>query len=252
MRSRIHTWGWETLDFLFPPRCAGCDKWGERYCESCQEQTKIIGSSICQVCGEPHTGTSSHVCQRCQITELFYINLRSWAYFEGPLQKAIHKLKYKRDLGLGEKLALPLVNLLKVNNWDIDLITAVPLDASRKRDRGFNQSLCLARPLAWKTGLPVVASIIKRIRKTRSQVGLSLEERRINVTGAFLAEKKLVKGKSILIIDDVVTTGSTINSCAEALMKAEASKVYGLTLARSTRLRDALVLKLEKGGIYDN
>ncbi len=82
----------------------------------------------------------------------------------------------------------------------------------------------------------MVASIIKRIRKTRSQVGLSPEERKINVTGVFLAEQKLVKGKSILIIDDVVTTGSTINSCAEALMKAEASQVYGLTLARSARL----------------
>jgi len=236
MRSRIHTWGWDTLDFLFPPRCAGCNKWGERYCASCQEQTKIISSSICQVCGEPHPGTIDIVCQRCQTTELFYTNLRSWAYFEGPLQKAIHKLKYKRDLGLGEKLALPLVNLMLASNWDVDLITAVPLDEARQRDRGYNQSLCLARPLAWETKLPIAASIIKRIKKTKSQVGLSLEERKVNVTGAFWAEQKLVNGKTILIIDDVVTTGSTINSCAEALMKAEASKVYGLTLARSTRL----------------
>ena len=236
MRSRIHTWGWDTLDFLFPPRCAGCDKWGERYCASCQEQTKLISSSICQVCGEPYHGPFRFVCQRCQTSDLFYTSLRSWAYFEGPLQRAIHKLKYKRDLGLGEKLAQPLVNLLLANNWDIDLVTAVPLDTLRQRDRGYNQSLCLARPLAWETGLPIDASIIKRIRKTRSQVGLSLEERKINVTGAFWAEKKLVNGKTILIVDDVLTTGSTINSCADALMRAEASRVYGLTLARSTRL----------------
>ena len=236
MRSRIHTLGWGTLDFLFPPRCAGCDEWGERYCESCQEQTKLIGSSICQVCGEPYPGSLRLVCQRCQSTELFYASLRSWAYFEGPLQRAIHKLKYKRDLGLGEKLAQPLAELLHANHWDIDLVTAVPLDAPRQRDRGYNQSLYLARPLAWDTGLPIAASVIKKIKKTKSQVGLSVEERKINVTGAFWAERNLVGGKSILIIDDVVTTGSTINSCAEALMRAEASRVYGLTLARSRRL----------------
>ncbi len=236
MRSRIHTLGWDTLDFLFPPRCAGCDKWGERYCASCQEQTKLISSSICQVCGEPYPGSSRLVCQRCQSAELFYTSLRSWAYFEGPIQRAIHKLKYKKDLGLGEKLAQPLVNLMLANHWKIDLITAVPLDTARQRERGYNQSLCLARPLAWKTGLPIVTSIIKRIKKTKSQVGLSLEDRKINVAGAFKAEQKLVYGKSILIIDDVVTTGSTINSCAEALMKADALRVYGLTLARSTRL----------------
>jgi ComF family protein len=139
-------------------------------------------------------------------------------------------------LGLGEKLAQPLVNLMFTNHWKIDLITAVPLDTARQRERGYNQSLCLARPLAWETGLPIVTSIIKRIKKTKSQVGLSLVDRKINVAGAFKAERKLVYGKSILIIDDVVTTGSTINSCAEALMKADALRVYGLTLARSTRL----------------
>jgi ComF family protein len=139
-------------------------------------------------------------------------------------------------LGLGEKLAQPLVNLMLAAKWDVDLITAVPLDKARQRDRGYNQSLYLARPLAWETKLPIDASIIKRIKKTKSQVGLSLEERKVNVTGAFWAEQKFVNGKTILIIDDVVTTGSTINSCAEALMKAEASRVYGLTLARSTRL----------------
>jgi len=235
MRSRIHTWGWDTLDFLFPPRCAGCDEWGERYCASCQEKTKIISSSICQICGEPYHGRYRIVCQRCQTAELFYSSLRAWAYFEGPIQRAIHKLKYKKDLGLGEKLAQPLADLLLATKWDIDLVTAVPLDSARQRDRGYNQSLCLARPLAWKIGLPIVASIIKRIKKTRSQVGLSLEERKINVTGAFWAEQKHVVGKSILIIDDVVTTGSTINSCAEALIKANASRVYGLTLARAMR-----------------
>jgi len=167
---------------------------------------------------------------------IFYSELRSWALFDGPLQKAIHKLKYKRDLGLGKKFARPLLELLRENKWKIDLVTAVPLDNNRLRERGFNQSLYLARPLALEAKLPIIPSAIERIRITNSQVGLSLEERRLNVSDAFFADRKLVGGKSILIIDDVVTTGSTINSCAEAFMKSGSAKVYGLTLARSILL----------------
>jgi ComF family protein len=227
---------WEYVDVLFPPRCAGCEKWGERYCTSCQDQTKLIRSSICQVCGEPQLGTFNTVCRRCTTAEIFYTELRSWALFDGPLQKAIHKLKYKRDLGLGEKFARPLFDLLRENHWKIDLVTAVPLDNTRRKERGFNQSLYLARPLALEAKLPIMPSAIERIKITKSQVGLSLEERRVNVADAFFADRRLVGGKSILIIDDVVTTGSTINSCAEAFMKSGSTKVYGLTLARSIHL----------------
>lgn len=243
MLSRIYTQVWEYVDVLFPPRCAGCEKWGERYCTSCQAQTKLIRSSICQVCGEPQLGTLNTVCRRCRTSKIFYSELRSWALFDGPLQKAIHKLKYKRDLGLGEKFARPLFELLRKNHWKIDLVTAVPLDNTRQRERGFNQSLYLARPLALEAKLPIIPAAIKRIKITKSQVGLSLEERRVNVADAFLADRRLVDGKSILIIDDVVTTGSTINSCAEAFLKSGSAKVYSLTLARSIRLGAALMLK---------
>ena len=236
MLSRIYTQVWEYVDVLFPPRCAGCEKWGDRYCASCQAQTKLIRSSICHVCGEPQLGTLNTVCRRCRTSKIFYSELRSWALFDGPLQKAIHKLKYKRDLGLGEKFARPLFDLLRENHWKIDLVTAVPLDNTRRKERGFNQSLYLARPLALEAKLPIMPSAIERIKITKSQVGLSLEERKVNVADAFFADRRLVGGKSILIIDDVVTTGSTINSCAEAFMKSGSTKVYGLTLARSIHL----------------
>ena len=236
MQSRLYTQVWKYVDVLFPPRCAGCEKWGERFCATCQDQTKFIRSSICQICGEPQSGASRTVCRRCRISEIFYSELRSWALFEGPLQKAIHQLKYKRDLGLGEKLARPLCDLLRKNQWNVDLVTAVPLDNVKQRERGFNQSLYLARPLAFEANLPIIPAAIKRVKITKSQVGLSAEERRINVADAFLADRRLVGGKSILIIDDVVTTGSTINSCAAALVKSDSAKVYCLTLARSIHL----------------
>ncbi len=130
MKSRLHTLGWKTLDLIFPPRCAGCEQWGERYCASCQEQTKLISSPICQICGEPVSGGESATCRRCRASKIFYTAIRSWAYFEGPLQKAIHKLKYKKDLGLSEILAQPLIQLLAEQKWKIDLIIAMVPDDS--------------------------------------------------------------------------------------------------------------------------
>jgi len=224
------------LDLIFPPRCAGCDQWGERYCASCQEQTKFISSPICQICGEPISGGERTTCRRCRTSNTFYSAIRSWAYFEGPLQKAIHKLKYRRDLGLSEILAQPMIQLLAEQKWKIDLITAIPLDEIKQRERGFNQSLYLARSIAWSNRVRIKPSAIRRVKITRSQVGLSLEERKKNVADVFSAEQELVYGKSILVVDDVVTTGSTINSCAAALSKAGAIHIYGLTLARSMRL----------------
>ena len=233
MRTRIFTHGWELLDVFFPPRCAGCDKWGERYCTSCQKKTNKINSLMCQVCGEPGVNSSLSTCQRCQNSPPQYSALRSWAYFEGPLQKAIHQLKYKRNLGLANTLAQPLIELFRSIKWEIDLVSAIPLDRIRKRERGYNQSLLIARPLAWETGLPLENSAVKRIRNTRSQVGLTLNERKTNVQDAFRADSVRVWGKSVLLIDDVATTGSTLNSCAAALKDAGATNVYGLTLARS-------------------
>lgn len=236
MKSRLYTLGWKTLDLIFPPRCAGCEQWGERYCASCQEQTKFISSPICQICGEPISGGEYATCRRCRASITFYSAIRSWAYFEGPLQKAIHKLKYRKDLGLSEILAQPMIQLLAEQKWKIDLITAIPLDENKQRERGFNQSLFLARSIAWSNRIMIKSSAIKRVKITRSQVGLSLEERKKNVADVFSAEQELVNGKSILVVDDVVTTGSTINSCAAALSKAGALHIYGLTLARSMRL----------------
>jgi ComF family protein len=137
---------------------------------------------------------------------------------------------------LSEILAQPLIQLLAEQKWKIDLIIAIPLDGNRQRERGFNQSLYIARPIAWSNEIIIKPSAIRRVKITRSQVGLSLEERKKNVADVFCAEQKIVYGKSILVVDDVVTTGSTINSCAAALSKAGALRIYGLTLARSMRL----------------
>ena len=125
-----------------------------------------------------------------------------------------------------------MVNL----NWKIDLICVVPLDRRRVRERGYNQSVFIGRPLAERTGVRFSNKAIKKVRFTEPQVGLDYQQRVQNVKGAYLADHRIVTGKNILIVDDVVTTGTTLNSCAGALKSAYAQRTYGLTVARTTRV----------------
>ncbi len=140
---------------------------------------------------------------------------------------------------MGESLALHLVELTETLNWPVQLVAPVPLSKQRLRERGYNQSGLLARPLALATGLAYRPWALWRVRDTRSQVGLNERERLQNVMGAFEADSKEVNGKNVLVIDDVATTGATQNGCAEALLKAGARAVYGLTLAKAANRNDA-------------
>ena len=180
--------------------------------------------------------SSGLICKRCQSAEVYFTAARSWAYFEDPIKKAIHRLKYKRNIGLGEVLAEALGFVLVGCQWNIDLITAVPLDKKRLRERGYNQAVLLARPLAWKTNLSFDDSALKKIRTTRPQVGLTREQRIKNMEEAFSAERGVVENRRVLVVDDVFTTGSTLNACARALLVSGAEKVYGVTVARSPLL----------------
>lgn len=233
MQSRLYKAGWKLLDVLFPPSCAGCGSWGERYCPACFKNTKLIADPICQICGEPLPHPGEIICARCRSQQVAFTAIRSWAIFSEPLQTAIHKLKYRQDRGLGIVLAQPLIDLLRKYHWKIDLIIPVPLDTVRRKERGYNQAALLARPISWQTGIPYSIQTLFRERITKQQVGLSLSERAENMAGAFRADRLWAAGKKILVIDDVITTGSTINACAGALIKAGASQVYGMTLARS-------------------
>lgn len=178
------------------------------------------------------------VCDRCKKNPPDYQALRSWGIFNGPLRIAIHSLKYQRNLALGELLAEQLVSVLNVEKWKIDLIIPVPLSKKRFKERGFNQADILAKPLSVKTGIPYKKNCVKRVKETRSQVGLTLKDRKINVANAFIADRTFVESKTVLLIDDVATTGSTINACAFSLVEAGARQVFALTLARTAGMKD--------------
>jgi ComF family protein len=173
------------------------------------------------------------ICKVCISHPPIYKGLRSWAAYKDPIRKAIHRLKYKKDISLGLVFSYYLIGLLDAQLWDIHAVVPVPLSIARQRERGYNQSALLAKPLALAKGLSYQPSALNRIKETKSQVNLSLEERMVNVEGAFRANEKLVRGKNILLIDDVTTSGATIDACSKALLQAGATCVYGLTLART-------------------
>jgi ComF family protein len=162
--------------------------------------------------------------------------LRSWAIFQGPVREALHRLKYRRDLGLGEILSRSLMRVLQELEWPINVVMPVPLSIARQKQRGYNQAALLARPLALATDLAYRPKAIQRVRDTVTQVGLSLEQRRHNVVDAFQACSEIVAGKTILLVDDVATTGATLDACADALLLHGANEVYCLTVARAVSL----------------
>lgn len=233
MLYQAYKLGWAAADKIFPPQCGGCGRWGSRWCANCRQQVRPITGATCARCGIPIQEHENKQCRRCQTESRSFAAVRSWAFFEGPVQRAVHKLKYQRDFGLAERLSRELIRLVKSWQPEFELVTVVPLDQDRYRQRGFNQALLLAKPVAWAAGRPCRPEAVFRIRRTVSQVGLTRSQRISNVHQAFQADGKFVRGCAVLIIDDVMTTGATIEASSRALKEAGAEKVYGLTLARS-------------------
>lgn len=221
---------WQGLDLILPPSCGGCGKPGARWCPQCQSQVQQLPATVCPLCGLPHP--HPEICQNCSTQPPHFNALRSWAVFEGPLRLALHRLKYHQDLGLGDALAVQMLDSLRSLNWDFDMIIPVPLGQKRRRERGYNQVAMVAKPLALALGVQFSPHALVRHRETRSQVGLTYEERRHNVRGAFQARSG-VSGKKILILDDVATTGSTLSASAEALHASGAKIVLAMTVARA-------------------
>ncbi len=221
---------WSALDLLFPPTCGGCGKMGARWCAECQKNVKLLTGNLCDVCGLPldHAG----LCDTCRADRPHFRILRAWAVFDDPVQSALHKLKYSRDMSMGDALAAQMVAFVRELNWTVDMIVPVPLGKQRLKERGYNQVGMIAKPLALALDVQYVSNGLMRRKETRSQVGLSKHERRENVKEAFQAGVN-VNGKNILVLDDVSTTGSTLSSSAEALYASGAKDVYALTVARA-------------------
>lgn len=190
-----------------------------------------IPEPSCRICGVPIL--KSDLCPLCANSRPPYQALRSWLVFEGPIRLALHNLKYHRDMALGDALARQLALFVKNLHWQVDVVIPVPLGKKRQQERGYNQVGMVAMPLAGLLGWDYSPTSLARIRETRSQVGLSPAERKENVSGAFLGNPDKICGRTVLLVDDVTTTGATISACAAALLESGAREVYAVTLARA-------------------
>jgi len=222
---------WTALDWLFPPVCGGCGVSETRWCSECQGKIQAIPEPVCEICGLPQTYNG--VCNQCQKKAPSFKTLRSWTVFEDPVRSALHRLKYRRDIGLGEVLADQMYEFVVGLNWPLEIVLPIPLSKKRLSERGYNQVGMVAYPLSLRLRLAYRPDALVRAKETRSQVGLSAVERQENVQSAFRAESKRVKGSAILLVDDVSTTGATLSSAADALYKSGVRDVYAVTVARA-------------------
>lgn len=237
------------LDLVYPPRCLVCERYDtSSLCETCAAAFTPIPDPLCLTCGRPVEAEQSGPCRTCEAhressgSEWAFEAARSSGIFEGSLRLALHRLKYSGCESLGLPLGAYLAN--RVGSYElfppetlgtIDGVLAVPMHPLRERGRGFNQAALLAAPVAEILGVPLLPSkTVRRTRRRPAQVGLSQKQRRLNVKEAFVVserEASLVTGKQILIIDDVFTTGATVNACASALRNAGVERILVATLA---------------------
>jgi ComF family protein len=220
------------LDILLPPRCVGCHRVGEWLCAECLSQVSFVELPFCACCGG--SVVDDGLCARCQVSPLKIECIRSVAYFEGVLRDAVHRLKYHRCTALVEPLGDLMAAYWAQHPMPADVLVPVPLHDARLRERGFNQAALLAREMGRRVGLVVDEQTLVRHRSTASQVNLNAVQRGKNVHDAFRCPGRSVATKDVLLLDDVCTTGATLEACAVALYEEGGARaVRALTLARA-------------------
>lgn len=221
------------LDILYPRRCPLCHRIlgssNRTICPDCEKQAVPIGQPRCFRCGRP-TAEKEEYCRDCRTEPHAYDQGRGIFLYNDQWRASVVRFKYYgcREYGDFYGDAMRSWAALDLARWKPDLLVPVPLYRSRQRARGFNQAEYLARRVSAGTGIPVDAALVIKERRTRSQKRLSRKQRQKNLAGAFAAAGR-VDGKRILVIDDVYTTGSTVDAMARCLKNSGASQVYFLT-----------------------
>jgi ComF family protein len=219
------------LDFLFPRFCVGCGKEGDFICDSCQASLVRIEAPVCPQCGKPQI--DSMLCSNCIDWKADIDAIRSPFRFEGVIRKAVHEFKYRNLRAIAGQLAHFLGDYLTENPIPYEVLVPVPLHQKRLKERGYNQSALLAKELSELTGLPVNETcLVRNVYNVPQAKTGNVEERRQNVIGIFSVVNDDLLEKKVLLIDDVTTSGATLNACASRLKKIGTTSVWGLTLAR--------------------
>ena len=254
--QRINAAARTALTLLYPWRCLNCHVCpppGQAFCLKCQRWIQFIRSPLCTCCGRPFASGvgPDHVCHQCLTQSPIFHQARAWAAYRTPidspqpLRQSLLRFKYGRNMRAGKALAgltahhFPLAQEPQAEQpqaeqqggEDYDSIVPVPLHITKLRWRGFNQSLIFARAIGQRIKAPVDPWLLSRTRPTPPQTKLSREDRRANVRGAFQVNTQ-AKGKRLLLVDDVYTSGATVEECARTLYQNGARRVDVFTVAR--------------------
>jgi len=229
---------------IWPGRCPLCgellgDRLAQGFCPGCSSLIAPIPEPACDLCGKgfaSETMPAGRVCGQCQMQRPLFDRARSFGLYDGALAQSIRDFKFK-----GKRALLPALQELMrqadrkwLSEVRADLVVPVPLHERRLIERGYNQARDLAEPVARQRRIPLLSRVLLRVRDTEPQFGLSWNQRRENLKGAFMVrDRGAVKDKTVLLVDDIMTTGITVTESVKALKKAGAKRVVVLTLART-------------------
>lgn len=217
------------LDALFPPKCVGCGNFGAFICDRCLETAPRAAGNRCPRCWSTLEDFS---CPNCKHHAVAFTAMRSAFSYGGAAREAVLSLKFHGVSALAPRMASQMTTALREWSPPVDMIVPVPLGWLRRRTRGYNQSELLGSEIARESGLPLERHALRRTRRTAPQARQpDAVSRRENVRGAFGPGSRPVRG-NVLLIDDVSTTGATLDACAQALLASGSASVYALTFAR--------------------
>ncbi|MBQ9607358.1 MAG: ComF family protein [Lachnospiraceae bacterium] len=224
------------LDFLFPRRCPFCDevvKYGDMICDRCRDKKRYIEGAYCMKCGKPLLRSDSEYCKDCKRTGHNFLRGRALYIYSDEVRASITRFKYhgRREYAgyYGREMAERLGSFIK--GCGVDCLVPVPVSMEKLKKRGYNQAELISERISAYTGIPTEKDLILRIRDTPPMKELTRAERMKNLKGAFKINSHVVKCRNVMIVDDIYTTGSTIDAVAAALLRAGVKNVYFITLA---------------------
>lgn len=229
-----------SMDLLLPPACLLCGQLlptsieEQFFCRGCLAAMVPLQPGHCRCCAQPfQTTTSNHLCGTCLKRPPSFSIVHAAGLYQGSLKEAVHKLKYRNQLTLAKPLGQILgKSVVEAESFAPDLIIPVPLHPNRLRQRGYNQALEVARPIAQQLAVPLVTTLLQRSRNTPQQQGLSAIERRSNLRNAFTLSSE-AQALRILLVDDVMTTGETVRECCRTLLSGGVNEVQVAVVGRA-------------------